>query len=92
MLKIYLVSCLIWFVILIAQAFLFHREFIKARDKYRKKMNINTNLDGYFKTFLMYLLASFIPAYRFLLCLSKFIFIFNPDKFIETQKEKEEEK
>lgn len=88
MLKIYLVSCLIWFIILMSQAFLFHRKFIKARDKYRKKMNINTNLDGYFKTFLMYLLASFIPVYRFLLCLNKFIFIFNPDKFIETQKEK----
>lgn len=95
MLKIYLISCLIWFIILMAQALLFHREFIKARDKFRKETNTNSKIDGYFKTTFTYLLASFIPVYRLFLCLGKFIFVFNPDKFIENykvQKESEENK
>ena len=92
MLKIYLISCLIWFIILMAQALLFHREFIKARDKFRKETNTDTKIDGYFKTTFAYLLASFIPVYRFFVCLSKFIFVFNPDKIIKAYKEKEENK
>ena len=92
MLKIYLISCLIWFIILMAQALLFHREFIKARDKFRKETNNDTKIDGYFKTFFAYLLASFIPVYRLFLCLGKFIFVFNPDKIIKAYKEKEENK
>lgn len=92
MLKIYLISCLIWFIILMAQALLFHREFIKARDKIRKETNIDTKIDGYFKTTFAYLLASFIPIYRLFLCLGKFIFVFNSDKVIKAYKEKEENK
>lgn len=92
MLKIYLISCLIWFIILMAQALLFHREFIKARDKFRKETNTDTKIDGYFKTFFAYLLASFIPVYRLFVCLSKFIFVFNPDKIIKAYKEKEKNK
>ena len=92
MLKIYLISCLIWFIILMAQALLFHREFIKARDKFRKETNNDTKIDGYFKTTFAYLLASFIPVYRLFVCLSKFIFVFNPDKIIKAYKEKEENK
>ena len=92
MLKIYLISCLIWFIILMAQALLFHREFIKARDKFRKETNNDTKIDGYFKTTFAYLLASFIPFYRLFLCLGKFIFVFNPDKIIKTYKENEENK
>ena len=92
MLKIYLISCLIWFIILMAQALLFHREFIKARDKIRKETNTDTKIDGYFKTTFAYLLASFIPVYRLFVCLSKFIFVFNPDKIIKAYKEKEENK
>ena len=92
MLKIYLISCLIWFIILMAQALLFHREFIKARDKFRKETNTDTKIDGYFKTTFAYLLVSFIPVYRLFVCLSKFIFVFNPDKIIKAYKEKEENK
>lgn len=92
MLKIYLISCLIWFIILMAQALLFHREFIKARDKFRKETNNDTKIDGYFKTTFAYLLASFIPVYRLFVCLSKFIFVFNPDKIIKAYKEKDENK
>lgn len=92
MLKIYLISCLIWFIILMAQALLFHREFIKARDKFRKETNTDTKIDGYFKTTFAYLLASFIPVYRLFVCLSKFIFVFNPDKIIKAYKKKEENK
>lgn len=92
MLKIYLISCLIWFIILMAQALLFHRKFIKARDKFRKETNTNIKIDGYFKTTFTYLLASFIPVYRLFLCFSKFIFVFNPDKVIKAYKEKEENK
>ena len=75
-----------------AQALLFHREFIKARDKFRKETNNDTKIDGYFKTTFAYLLASFIPVYRLFLCLGKFIFVFNPDKIIKAYKEKEENK
>ena len=75
-----------------AQALLFHREFIKARDKFRKETNTDTKIDGYFKTTFAYLLASFIPVYRLFVCLSKFIFVFNPDKIIKAYKEKEENK
>ena len=75
-----------------AQALLFHREFIKARDKFRKETNTNTKIDGYFKTTFTYLLASFIPVYRLFLCLGKFIFVFNPGKAIKAYKEKEENK
>lgn len=92
MLKIYLISCLIWFIILMAQALLFHREFIKARDKIRKETNNDTKIDGYFKTTFAYLLASFIPIYRLFLCLGKFILVFNPDKVIKAYKEKDENK
>ena len=90
MLKIYLISCLIWFIILMAQALLFHREFIKARDKFRKETNTNSKIDGNFKTTFAYLLASFIPVYRLFFCLGKFIFVFDPDKIIKAYKENKE--
>ena len=90
MLKFYLETVCIYFIVYIATGILLKKEFVKARDKLRKELKINTKLYGTIKTTFMYLIASFIPLIRLILILTKMYMIIDTDKYIKMIKEKQE--
>ena len=87
MLKIYIESSIIYFVIYIITSMLFKKDFIKARDKMRKELNKNDKIYGYTKTTIMYLLISFMPIIRLTTLIGKLWLIFYTDSFIKRAKE-----
>lgn len=91
MIKFYLSTVVVWFVIIMANHISFHKQFIKARNKIRKATNDNSKTYGYIRTTLMYLIVSFIPIYRFIELVTYHMMIANPNKMIEIIKKREEE-
>lgn len=89
MIKFYLDTVIIYFIIFIAYGLLTKKQFIKVRDKLRKECNDNSKVYGNFKTTLNYLLISFVPIVRLLSLIGRIYMIINPDVFIEKYKEKE---
>ena len=92
MLKIYLTSCLIWFVILMSEGLLYKKEFVKARDKIRKATNDESKISSNFTTAITYLLISLIPVYRFMVLIAKLYMTIYPEKMIKEIKKREKEK
>lgn len=90
MLKIYLETIFIYFVVYIATGILFKKEFIKARDKARKELNDNSKKYGTIRTTFTYLIISFIPLIRFLGIFGKMWMIVDTDGYIKRVKEKQE--
>ena len=88
MIKFYLSTVAIYFIIYIASGILFKKEYIKARDKLRKATNDNSKIRGYFRTTINYLLLSFIPFIRLMTLIVKYYMVFDTDKCIEVVKEK----
>lgn len=88
MIKFYLSTVLIYFVIYIASGILFKKQFIKARNKFRKATNDNSKVYGYIRTTVNYLLVSFIPIIRLFVLMGKYYFVVNTDEFIKKVKEK----
>lgn len=88
MIKFYLSTVLIYFVIYIASGILTRKQFIKARDKLRKATNNNSKIYGYIRTTVYYLLISFIPIIRLFVLIGKYYFVANTDEFIKRVKEK----
>lgn len=91
MIKFYLSTVVIWFVIIMANHILFRKEFKKAQKKIKKATNDNSKTYGNIRTTLMYLLISFIPIYRFIELVTYYTMIANPNKMIEIIKKREEE-
>lgn len=89
MLKIYLDSVIIYFVIYMSTGLLFKKNFVKARDKLRKELNDNRKKYGVIRTTLTYLIISFIPVIRFLGLFGKFWLIVDTDGYIKRAKEKD---
>lgn len=89
MIKFYLSTVLIYFVIYIASGILTRKQFIKARDKLRKATNDHSKIYGYVRTIIDYLLLSFVPVIRLFGLIGKYYFIANTDEFIKRIKEKE---
>lgn len=87
MIKFYLSTVLIYFVIYITSGILTRKQFIKARDKLRKATNDNSKIYGYTRTIMDYLLLSFVPIIRSLGLIGKYYFIANTDEFIKRIKE-----
>jgi len=90
MLKFYLDTVCVYFVIYIAIGILFKKEFIKARDKVRKELNDNSKIQGTIKTTFNYLIISFIPLIRFIGIFGKMSMIIDTDGYIKRIKEKQE--
>ena len=90
MLKIYLESSIIYFVIYIITSIIFKKDFIKARDKLRKELNKNDKIYGTIKTTFMYLLISFVPVIRLTTLIGKLWLTFDTDNFISKAKERED--
>lgn len=88
MIKFYLSTVLIYFVIYIASGILLKKQFIKARSKFRKATNDNSKVYGYIRTIVDYLLISFIPIIRLFGLIGKYYFVANTDEFIKRVKEK----
>lgn len=88
MIKFYLSTVLIYFVIYIASGILLKKQFIKARNKFRKATNDNSKVYGYIRTTVDYLLISFIPIIRLFGIIGKYYFVVNTDEFIKRVKEK----
>ena len=89
MLKIYIESSIIYFVIYIVTSIIFKKDFIKARDKMRKELNNNDKIYGYTKTTIMYLLISFVPIIRLIILIGKLWLTFYTDSFIKNAKEQQ---
>lgn len=89
MIKFYLSTVLIYFVIYIASGILLKKQFIKARNKFRKATNDNSKIYGYTRTIMDYLLLSFVPIIRLFGLIGKYYFVANTDEFIKRVKEKE---
>lgn len=88
MLKFYLSTVLIYFMVYITSGILFRKQFIIARDKLRKAMNDNSKTYGVVKTLIAYLLISFIPIIRFLSLAGKYYLVFNTYDYIKTTMER----
>lgn len=86
MLKIYLETVFIYFVVYIATGILFKKEYIKARDKARKELNDNSEIYGVIRTIFTYLIISFIPLIRFLGIFGKMWMIVDIDSYIKRVK------
>lgn len=86
MLKIYLETVFIYFVVYIATGILFKKEYIKARDKARKELNDNSEIYGVIRTTFTYLIISFIPLIRFLGIFGKMWMIVDIDSYIKRVK------
>lgn len=83
MLKIYLSSVIIWFLIIIVDGILFKKQFRKSRDILRKYFDDNGKIYGNFKTAINYLLISFIPIIRCVVLISKIYMRTYPQKYIK---------
>lgn len=88
MIKFYLSTVAIYFMIYIASGILFKKEFRKARDKVRKELNDNSKINGNIKTTFIYIIISFIPFIRLIGLIGKYYMILNPDEYIKRVKEK----
>lgn len=88
MIKFYLSTVLIYFIIYITSGILTRKQFIKARNKFRKATNDNSKVYGYIRTIVDYLLISFIPIIRLFGLIGKYYFVANTDEFIKRIKEK----
>lgn len=88
MIKFYLDTVMIYFIIYITSGILLREQFIKARDKARKELNNNSKIDGNIRTTFTYLLISFIPFVRLFALIGKHYMIFNTDEYIKKVKEK----
>ena len=86
MLKIYLETVFIYFVVYIATGILFKKEYIKARDKARKELNDNSEIYGVIRTIFTYSIISFIPLIRFLGIFGKMWMIVDIDSYIKRVK------
>ena len=85
MIKIYLSTVIIYFIIYIVSGILTRKQFIKARDKFRKETNNNSEIYGIMRTTINYLLISCIPFIRLLVLIGKYYFMINIDEFIKIQ-------
>ncbi len=83
MIKFYLSTVLIYFMVYITSGILFRKQFIIARNKLRKATNANSKIYGVVRTSIVYLLISFIPVIRFLSLAGKYYLVFNTNEYIK---------
>ena len=83
MIKFYLYTVVIYFIIYITSGIFFRKEFRIARDKLRKETNNNSKIYSKTRTTFTYLTISFIPIIRLLFLIGKFYLIFDPDEYIK---------
>ena len=89
MIKFYLSTVIIWFIIIMSNHIVFHKQFIKSRELIRKATNDNSKKWGYIKTTFVYLLVSFIPIIRLFELISYHMMIANPEEMVKIIKERE---
>ena len=88
MIKFYISTVVIWFIIYISSGILLKEQFIKARNKVRKELNNNSKIYGYIRTTFAYFLISCIPFVRLFAFIGKLYMITNTDEYIKIVKEK----
>ena len=92
MLKFYIETSIMWFVIIITHSIVFHASFKKALEKINREVPSDKNEKkwGFLKTLLWYMFISFVPVFRLFLIVGKTFMIFETDKVIEKMKENKE--
>ena len=90
MIKFYLSTVVIWFIIYISSGILLKKQFIKARNKIRKELNDNSKIYSNIRTTFVYLLISSIPFVRLIVLIGKYYMIMYTDEYIKKAKEKSE--
>lgn len=88
MLKVYLSSVAVWFLIAMAEGLLFREQFRKSRDMVREHLKTKDKIDGIFKTIMNYLLISFVPIIRCIFLITKMYMTACPEKYIKLLEEK----
>ena len=83
MIKFYLDTVVIYFIIYITSGIFFRKEFRIARDKLRKENNKSSKIYSEIISTFIYLTISFIPIIRLLFLIGKFYLIFDPDEYIK---------
>lgn len=78
-LKIYLLSSLFYFLLIVITGLLFRKKFLKSISLIDKILEIKeTPKEGMINTTLRYLLISFIPTIRLVVFIEKMIITFKP--------------
>ena len=92
MLKFYIETSIMWFIIIITYSIVFHTSFKKALEKINREVPSDKNEKkwGFLKTLLWYMFISFVPVFRLFLIVGKTFMIFETDKVIEKMKENKE--
>lgn len=90
MLKIYIESVIIFFVIFLAEGLIFIKEFKKSQAKLNEYYKKDVKKSGVIKTTFYYLLFSLIPILRTIVLITKIYITLSVDKYIEFLKEKED--
>lgn len=95
MLKFYLDTCVIWWMIFVAEGLLFNETFIKNIDKLSKYLNKDASTSkrkSFVNTIIVYWIISMIPIFRLILFMIKLVITFNTDKLIEAMDEEKRNK
>ena len=87
MLKLYLSSVIIYFLIFMSEGIIFKKEFNKAQEIINKHFGEEVKKVGYLKTTISYLLISFIPIIRLITFITKICMTIEPKKFIKLMEE-----
>lgn len=87
-LKILLITHLIWFLTFIITGFALKPKFKKAQQKLNKALKEeNISEFSYFKTIVMYFIISMIPIVRLHIFIGKMLLIFDTKEYIKHIKE-----
>lgn len=93
MLKFYLDTCVIWWMIFVAEGLLFSETFIKNTDKLSKYLgNDSGKRKGFVSAIIVYWIISMIPIFRLILFMIKLVITFNIDELIEAMDEEKRNK
>ena len=87
MLRFYIETSIMWFIILITHSIVFHTSFKKAQEKINKEIPSDKKRWGFLRTLLWHMFISFVPVFRLFLIVGKTVMIFDTDKVIEKMKE-----
>lgn len=81
MIKIYLYSCLIYFLATSLPGIIFNKRFKKCQKIFCRYISSDDKKWGYIKTTMYYVFISMIPFVRLICFISKIWFLINPQSF-----------
>lgn len=93
MLKFYLDTCVIWWMIFIAEGLLFRDTFLKNTEKLGKYLDDEIGKrESFLSTVILYGVVSMIPIFRLVVFIIKWVITFNIDELIKRMDEEKRNK